>query len=83
MFLSTEIIPCEGNITKCGHGCLMTDEGAICVCPEGSVLQEDGQACTGMGYITVHQLFILKLKSINSEFENLPFRVNVFTNTPV
>uniref|UniRef100_A0A667ZPV4 Epidermal growth factor n=1 Tax=Myripristis murdjan TaxID=586833 RepID=A0A667ZPV4_9TELE len=42
-----EIIPCEGNMTKCGHGCLATEEGAVCVCPEGSILQEDGQACTG------------------------------------
>uniref|UniRef100_A0A3B4T8X9 Epidermal growth factor n=1 Tax=Seriola dumerili TaxID=41447 RepID=A0A3B4T8X9_SERDU len=42
-----EIMPCEGNMTKCGHGCLKTDEGDICVCPEGSLLQEDGQACTG------------------------------------
>uniref|UniRef100_A0A8D3CZ80 Epidermal growth factor n=1 Tax=Scophthalmus maximus TaxID=52904 RepID=A0A8D3CZ80_SCOMX len=42
-----EIKPCEGNMTKCGHGCLTTDEGEVCVCPEGSVLQDDGQACTG------------------------------------
>lgn len=55
----TEIIPCEGNVTKCGHGCLTTDEGAVCVCPEGSVLREDGQACTGMNYITAYQQCIL------------------------
>uniref|UniRef100_A0A3Q1I1W3 Epidermal growth factor n=1 Tax=Acanthochromis polyacanthus TaxID=80966 RepID=A0A3Q1I1W3_9TELE len=42
-----EIIPCEGNMTKCGHGCLATENGSVCVCPEGSILQEDGQACTG------------------------------------
>lgn len=67
-FVSTEIIQCKDNTTKCGYGCLMTDEGAVCVCPEGSVLQEDGQACTGMGYTTVHQLFVMKLKLIYSEF---------------
>ncbi len=50
LFPQSEIIPCEGNITKCGHGCLTTDEGAVCVCPEGSILQEDGQACTGADY---------------------------------
>lgn len=38
-------------MTKCGQGCLETDEGAVCVCPEGSILQEDGQACTGMSYM--------------------------------
>lgn len=55
-------MPCEGNMTKCGHGCLTTSEGALCVCPEGSLLHEDGQACTGVDDIEVHQLFIPKLK---------------------
>lgn len=56
LFPQSEIIPCEGNITRCGHGCLTTDKGAVCVCPEGSLLQEDGQGCTGMHYITAYYI---------------------------
>ena len=40
-------------MTKCGHGCLAMENGAVCVCPEGSILEEDGQACTGMDTKTV------------------------------
>lgn len=56
----SEIVPCEGNITKCGHGCLTTDEGSVCVCPEGSVLQEKGHACTGTHRNTPHPVKTLK-----------------------
>lgn len=49
----TEIIPCNGNATNCGHGCLMTDEGSVCVCPEGSLLQDNGDGCTGTAYKAV------------------------------
>lgn len=49
----TEIIPCNGNATSCGHGCLMTDEGSVCVCPEGSLLQDNGEGCTGTAYNAV------------------------------
>lgn len=59
-FTQSEIVPCEGNITKCGHGCLTTDEGSVCVCPEGSVLQEKGHACTGTHRNTPHPVKTLK-----------------------
>lgn len=57
-------------MTKCGQGCLETDEGALCVCPEGSILQNDGQACTGIAYRIkiLRAYFTLDVNSYHLQF---------------
>lgn len=81
-FPRSEIIPCEGNMTTCGHGCLTTDEGDICVCPEGSILQEDGQACTGMeNMMCAHLTLALVEPMANRQNKNKwPFSCVSFKN---